>query len=226
MRTKTLLLTAALCAAGVASSMAQVYSVNVVGYSTTVSANTFALLANPLDKFGNNSLTNVLNPNPAGGSGIQFWNGVGFTAYNFQAGHWRFQTTNIEDNVAIPPGTGFFLKPSANYTNIFTGQVAVNPGNSGTNVVPATLYILGSLIPYADAVTNTATVNMHAIGGWQIQKWNQAGQTFQSFNFQAGQWKTGSPASNSVPSIGIGEGFFIKAGTGANNTGTNWVESL
>src|SRR5687768_8351279 len=51
MRTKTLLLTAALAAAGLTSSMAQVFSVNAVGFvNVTVPASSFALLANPLNQ--------------------------------------------------------------------------------------------------------------------------------------------------------------------------------
>ena len=47
MRTKTLLLTAALAAAGVVSSMAQVYSVNSVGYVNLTLPNGFSMIANP-----------------------------------------------------------------------------------------------------------------------------------------------------------------------------------
>src|SRR6478672_7317898 len=46
MRTKTLLLTAALAAVGVSSSMAQVYSVNVVGYVNKSVPKGFYMLAN------------------------------------------------------------------------------------------------------------------------------------------------------------------------------------
>src|SRR6185436_7382863 len=60
MRTKTLLLTAAIGVAGVASSFAQaVYSVNAVGYvnvsvaKNPSSATTFLLVANPLNSGGN-----------------------------------------------------------------------------------------------------------------------------------------------------------------------------
>ena len=49
MRTKTLLLTAALSAAGIASSMAQVYSVNAVGYVNTPLVTGFNLISNPAE---------------------------------------------------------------------------------------------------------------------------------------------------------------------------------
>src|SRR3989304_4197401 len=49
MRTKTLLLTAVVSAAGIATSMAQVFSVNAVGYvSKPLQAGKFHLIANPL----------------------------------------------------------------------------------------------------------------------------------------------------------------------------------
>src|SRR6266545_7604189 len=58
MRTKALFLTVALSAAGIATSMAQVYSVNAVGYVnvTIPGGNKFALFSNPLI-----AATNTLN---------------------------------------------------------------------------------------------------------------------------------------------------------------------
>src|ERR1700691_3524535 len=63
MRTKTLLLTAALVAAGVASSMAQsnVYSLNIVGYvNIPVTKGNLYLLENPFDTGTGNNITNVV----------------------------------------------------------------------------------------------------------------------------------------------------------------------
>src|SRR5689334_14692664 len=69
MRTKTLLLTAALSAAGLLPSMAQVFSVNAVGYvNQSVPANGLAILAVPLNGNPNNSLNNTL-PIPNGYDG-------------------------------------------------------------------------------------------------------------------------------------------------------------
>ena len=48
MRTKTLLLTAALSAAGIATSMAQVYSANAVGYVNKLIPTGFSMIANPV----------------------------------------------------------------------------------------------------------------------------------------------------------------------------------
>src|SRR6266498_284074 len=60
MRTKTLLLMAALTIAGVASSFAQVYSQNIVGYVTTpVTKSVYKMIANPLNTT-NNTIAGVL----------------------------------------------------------------------------------------------------------------------------------------------------------------------
>ncbi len=49
MRTKTVILIAAVCAAGAATSMAQVFSVNAVGYvNKVIPAGGFAMVSNPL----------------------------------------------------------------------------------------------------------------------------------------------------------------------------------
>src|SRR6266851_4855036 len=66
MRTKTLVLTAAISAAALATSMAQVVSVNAVGYvRVTVAAGNLQLLANPLNQT-NNDLNFILQLNGDG----------------------------------------------------------------------------------------------------------------------------------------------------------------
>jgi len=64
MRTKTLLVTAAVSAVGIATSLAQVYSVNAVGYVniTVPTDGKFALIANPLN--GTNNAWNTVLPLP------------------------------------------------------------------------------------------------------------------------------------------------------------------
>src|SRR5665213_3609351 len=129
MRTKTLLIAAAALVAGIATSNAQVYSQNVVGYvNVTVPANTLVLTANPLDD-GTNTTTSLgaALPNK---SQIQIWNGSGFTATSKAGGVWS-------PNLSIPVGTGFFVKSPTAITNTFVGNVIVPSGGSGTNALPA-----------------------------------------------------------------------------------------
>src|SRR5438067_1768307 len=60
MRTKTVVLAAALTVAGALGSMAQVYSDNVVGYITLTIPKGFSLIANQLDASPDNTLPTIL----------------------------------------------------------------------------------------------------------------------------------------------------------------------
>src|SRR5205823_7441370 len=69
MRTKALLLAAAFAAAGVATSMAQVYSVNAVGYVNVTVDSGFNMVANPLTAADNtvgNLFKNIQGTIPGG----------------------------------------------------------------------------------------------------------------------------------------------------------------
>jgi len=81
MRTKTLLLSAALTAAGVCSSLAQVYSVNAVGYVNLVVAPGLSMIANPLSAT-DNTLGGVLTTATGTPFGTQIYqfNGTTFVA--------------------------------------------------------------------------------------------------------------------------------------------------
>jgi hypothetical protein len=75
MRTKTLLLTAAVGMVGVATSLAQVYSVNAVGYVniTIPTGGAFALIANPLNGTNNDWNTVLPLPDDAVGTVAYRW---------------------------------------------------------------------------------------------------------------------------------------------------------
>src|SRR5690349_6980992 len=63
MRTKALLLTAALAAAGVSTSVAQVYSVNAVGYVNVAAPAGYSMISNPLNAVaGNNTVAKLFAP--------------------------------------------------------------------------------------------------------------------------------------------------------------------
>src|ERR1700722_6479335 len=112
MRTKTLLLAAAALAVSLATSEAQVYSANIVGYATVVYPGNgqFALVANPFDNGNGNYLTNVAdsaNLLPKQSQVLIFDPVLGYTTIgkggtppSLPAG-----TTN-----QLLPGTGFFVR--------------------------------------------------------------------------------------------------------------------
>ena len=122
MRTKTLLIAAAALALSLATSQAQVYSANVVGYANVVLPGNGAqsLICNPFDDGNGNQLTNLFTTLP-NQSSITTWGGATFNAaIPFQAGNWV-------GNTALPPGIGFFVKNgkagSPTITNTFVGTV-------------------------------------------------------------------------------------------------------
>jgi len=142
MRTKTLLLTAALSAAGLLPSMAQVFSVNAVGYvNQTIPANGYAIVANPLNGNPDNNLNTIL-PLPNDGS----YDGAGIYRFNPSTQGYRDTMQWVSGagwlasdpaDLVVAPGEGFFLQNVAgsplNVT--FVGEVP-----SGTTHNP----ILGS----------------------------------------------------------------------------------
>lgn len=144
MRTKTLLLTAALAVAGASTSMAQsnVYSVNVVGYiNVPVLANQFYLVENPFNNSVNNTVTNVFPFNDTFDSTLVYtFDPIsGLTPVEtFIGGFGWFPGTNV-----LNPGTGFYLYPTTNSTITFTGSVQTN----SSKVLKPGFNLVGSAYP-------------------------------------------------------------------------------
>ncbi len=223
MRTKTILLTATLAVAGARSSQAQnVFSQNVVGYvQQTFTPGLFYMISNPLDN-GTNDLAGLFTAAPVGSS-AQLWNGAGYIVANKGfCGTWK--TSGVASDQVIYPGTGLFIQfgGSATVTTTYIGNVPVAIGSTGTNAVSSGTFTYANLIPYADYVTNTATVNLSPIlsTGASIQKWNVGLQAFDVYNLGfGGHWIIGG--TNNVPQIGVGEGFFL-----STSTANSWLQTL
>jgi hypothetical protein len=223
MKIKTLAIAAATLAVGAITSQAQVYSQNVVGYVNQVcSSNTYYLLCNPLTT-GNDVITNVILT-PPGGSVALIWNGAGYTTYTYagKSHAWLDGSSHTNNNIPLPPGVGFFYYPAANTTNTYSGQVACNTGGGTvTNTISALLTPKGSIIPYGDVVTNSATFNLTVPGATVMQYWNIGSQSFTTLTY-AGKshvWLDSSSHTNN-PTIPVGQAFFLSGGA------TNWVQTL
>ena len=88
MRTKTLIIAAAALAVGVASSMAQIYSQNIVGYVNTPVLVGYNLLTAPVTPNTTNNAEAVL-PSLESGDQLLVWNGNGYNVDLFiSAGNW------------------------------------------------------------------------------------------------------------------------------------------
>jgi hypothetical protein len=141
MRTKTLLIAAALCAAGIVTSAAQVYSVNVVGYVNVTIPAGFSMIANPLNNTDGNTLNNLIPQAEIGTTVYRFSTEAGFEPSTFIA-DWN-------PNFDMNPGEGVFIQVGSETTLTFVGEVM-----QGTleNNMPAGLSIKGSMVPAEESL--------------------------------------------------------------------------
>jgi len=208
MRTKALFLAAALSAAGIATSMAQVYSVNAVGYVNQSIPSGFSMVGNPFVTPSNT--LNALFPPASMPAGLGF--------YKFTGGGYAISIVDEFDVVwvrnGIPNGDtetlvfgdgAFLYNPGAGFTLTWVGEVA--QGTPVSNPAAAGFSVKSSKIPQAGLVT-TDLQFMPSPGDF-IQKFNSASQSFETYIFDEFDqiWvRNGVP---NQPSLGIAESAFF-----------------
>jgi len=227
MRTKTLLCAAAL-AAGVASSMAQVYSLNVVGYVNvpTVGGGSFTMIANPLNNT-NNDITNLFSASAQDGDQVYRWDSTIQDLSGTIPTYSAFSHT-WNSHFVLNPGEGvFYLNSGNNATNTFVGDVVQgaynNPIPFGTKAVVGggSFNGYGSSIPLGGSFTN-AIDGIAFQDGDQVYTWDTSVQdlggnipTYSSFSHT---W-TLTTTVNLSPGIGF---FYL----GAGNDQTTWTRNF
>jgi hypothetical protein len=213
MRTKTLLLTAVLGAAGVVSSMAQVYSVNAVGYVNLDLPMGFSLIANPLNN-GDNKLSTLIPTAPDGTTIFKF-DGTGFDsdAPLFVEGFGWFQSSHDVNTYTLNPGEGVFISLPAATKVTFVGEV---PQGTLTTAVPAGFSIRASQVPQAGLLTTD--LGFSGVEGDTVYKWIRASQMYDA---NTPQFFEGVGWFPEEPSVGVGESFFVlRTGAAGNWTRT------
>ncbi len=214
MRTKTLLLTAALFAAGIAASMAQVYSVNSVGYVNKTLVTGYSLISNPLN--GTNNLLSTILPAPPDGTSVLKWDPAaqGFSSTS----PLYIDGLGWLDDMAFNPGEGFFVSnPGSSVTVTFVGEV---PQGSLTNGIAGGAYtLLANVVPQAIAL-DAPEVNFPALDGDSVLLWNPAAQTFSDVS---PLYIDGLGWLPSAPLPAVGEGFFLSSALGAPRS---WVRTF
>ena len=205
MRTKTLLLTAALSAAGIASSMAQVYSVNAVGYVNTDLVPGFNLISNPLIA-SDNTIAGLFGTSLPEGSIVYKYNGTGFTTAQF-----TFGTFVANGDVTVEPGEGMFVRVGSPVTITFVGEV---PQGDLSVEVPAGFSIRSSIVPQAGTVEELGFPAAEGDTIYQYESEREVpGYYTSQYNF--GTW---NPA---LKPLEVGEAVFVR--TGASK---NWTRSF
>jgi hypothetical protein len=200
MRTKTLLLTAAFSAAGIATSMAQVYSINAVGYVNTSLVKGFNLISNPLNNTAanGNQIKNLFAGLP-GGTQIFKFNG---TAYASAAvDDFTGEITGPAADMTLVPGEGVFVSALGPATVTFVGEVMQGTGaNKLSNPIPQGFSIRSSQVPQAGTAT---ALGFPAAEGDQVFIFNEATQAYKTSNYSFGAWDTD-------PTFEVGEAAFVR----------------
>jgi hypothetical protein len=205
MRTKTLLATAALAAAGVASMSAQVFSVNAVGYVNVTIPKGFSMLSNPLNA-EKNTVGATLAAAPDGTT-VYTFGAAGFSANIKDFGEFG------DGNAAFAPGGGVFVLAQAPFTVTFVGEV---PQGALSNPLPKGLSIRSSIVPQEGRLDTV--LGFPAQDGDTIFQWDNAGGKYKQSDFDFGDW------SGPAPTVKVAEAFFVRknvAGTWTRNFSVN-----
>jgi hypothetical protein len=211
MRTKALLLAAAFAAAGVSTSVAQVYSVNAVGYVNVSLVPGFNLVSNPLNAGTGNNTVGKLFSNITGGvpAGLKVWtwneNTGGYnTPANYINAAIGFSPAASRDWELLPGNGAFVLHPgapgAANLTLTFVGEVM--QGNL-VNPLPQGFSIKANQVPQAGKPSDFGFPGALNDKVW---KFNKTTQSYVSSSYIAG------PGWLNMPTIEVGEGFFVFKG--------------
>jgi hypothetical protein len=205
MRTKTLLLSAALVAAGVCSSLAQVYSVNAVGYVNLTVPPGYSIIANPLSAT-DNTLGAVLTTATGTpyGTQVYLYNGTGFTSALYDDAD-QIWTSNGQPATTLPmaPGVGFFIRNNGTaFTNTFVGEVLQGPLSVP---LPSGLSIVSSKVPQAGKISTD--LRFPLIAGTQVYLYNGTGYDSYLYDDVDGWVKNSVP---NEPTINIAQGFWVR----------------
>jgi len=207
MRTKTLLLTAALGAAGVASSMAQgtVFSVNAVGYVNVTLAPKLNLIANPLVS-ADNTINGLFSSGIQGGFPDGFtvykFNGNGFQLTSYDSLGGGFSPASVASQTVLPGEGVFVANPKTTALTVtFVGEVM--QGNLA-NAYPKGLSIRSSQVPQEGTAEQLGFTGKDGDTIYQFDSTKQA-YKISAYDSLGGGW---SPA---LGTLKVGDAFFLKA---------------
>jgi hypothetical protein len=242
MRTKTLILSSLLAALSGASVMAQVYSLNAVGYINVNVPTGFSIIADQL--YATNQQTSqsvdaifgptLLNggattPDPYAQNGgvilFPFHNGAFLSALSVvqitSGAVPSWSSPSEATGTSFNPGQAAFIyNPNAPFTMTFVGQV---PQGNVTNSLPAGFSLVSSIIPQTGALDTDLgagpgvgdIIFIFSNGGYN------AADEWISVNGNPAAWSAGYAPTNTV-----GTGFFYYNASAAPNPTNNWSRTF
>jgi len=211
MKTKALLLTVALGAASAATSMAQVYSQNAVGYINIACKHGFNLIADQL--ITADRTIQALFPNAPDQLTVYRFNpGSGFNIIVNDIsgiGGWE------DPSVTVPLGGGVFVYNPlpGDYNVTFVGEV---PQGTLTTPIVHGFQIISSQVPQSGHIQNVLGLN--PVDQDQVYKYNNPGG-YQIITYDLsglGDW-------DDVPTVNVGDAVFFYA---PSVTHSSWTRTF
>jgi hypothetical protein len=226
MRTKALLLAAAFAAAGVSTSVAQVYSVNAVGYVNVSLYPGFNMVSNPLNAGTGNNTVAKLFSNITGGvpAQLKVW------TWDENAGTYNVAATYVSPTLGFQPptsaglellpGRGAFVQNpqpagSAPLTLTFVGEV---PQGNLSNPLPVGFSIKASQVPQAAKPEDLGLVGAPLD---KIYRYDGAAGAYRIANTFANATVGWQPPTGV---IAVGEAFFYQRHP--NNGAGTWTRTF
>jgi hypothetical protein len=198
--------------------MAQVYSVNSVGYINLNMLPGLNAICNQLNT-GGNSLNEVL-PLPADMAGCQVFSFINnnYLSDIYDGTAWLDNATGDPSVRPVAPGKGFFFSNETGSPRTVTFVGEVPQGTTLTVAIPQGLRFSGPIVP--QELSLTMANGFPQIAGLQFLTYNRATQGFDSLINDGTQWldnDTGDPA-DARPLVG--QGFFT---SNSDTTDYSWV---
>ena len=195
MKTKVLLIGAALGLAVATASADAVYSSNVVGYVNVDLVAGWNMIANPLDS-GNNVLSSVIAEAPDETAVYKFVDGnYVIASYIEDDGGW-------DNDFSMKPGEGVFLYAPEAFTATFVGEVKAGfhsvPLPAGWSLIASPTPVAGDL----DEIDLTSAVE----DGDTVYKFENGNYTIAEYVEEDGGW-------DNIINVGVAEGFFLSKAT-------------
>jgi len=219
MRTKTILLSGVVAALSGASLMAQVYSLNAVGYINVTCPPGFSIIADHLYANGNLTpqyISPLLDSQLLDGAhnGVELFKFVSGSYASFTVNSSAAWSTPTVTTTTFNPGEAAFLyNPfSTNITLTFVGTV---PQGNLTNSMVQGFNLVSSIVPQSGAI-DTVLGLTPAVGDEVFQL--ALGSYVTDVINGSGGWSTGA-----APVPAVGEGFFYYTPTAS---GENWVRTF
>jgi hypothetical protein len=229
-----MILSGVITALASASLMAQVYSLNAVGYINVTIPPGFSIIADQLYATNQSTPqfisplldTQLLDGNHIGVTFFKFnpAGGGTYTIVNVTPTGWGAPSGIPATSISLNPGEGCYIyNPLPTFTLTFVGQVP--QGTTLTNTLQPGFNMVSSIVPQQAAIDTV--LGLTPTIGDTIFLYNVSASSYDIMNWTPTGWQTvvGPEPTGTAPSPAVGAGFFYYANI-ANGTTEVWNRSF